>query len=75
MQTREQKYAKDVYIQVHEVWASGENYYKKYGSMAHKLPILVRQAGLAQALAFADTRKPAAQHKLSSSRFGLKGVS
>lgn len=63
MQTREQKYAKDVYIQVHEVWASGENY-KKYGSMAHKLPILVRQAGLTQALAFAATRKPAAQHKL-----------
>lgn len=28
----------------------------KYGGMAHKLPILIRTAGLAQALAFVETR-------------------
>jgi len=64
MQTREQKYAESVYNQIYAIYASGEAYHKKYGSLAHKLPILVRQAGLAQALAFADTRKPPAQKKL-----------
>lgn len=29
---------------------------KKYGSMAHKLPVLVRTAGLVQALTFVDSR-------------------
>ncbi|MFZ1753940.1 MAG: type III-B CRISPR module-associated protein Cmr5 [Caldilineaceae bacterium] len=64
MQTREQKYAESAYNQVHAIWAEGEKYHKQYGSLAHKLPILVRQAGLSQALAFAATRKPDAQQKL-----------
>lgn len=65
MQTREQMYAERVYNQIYEIYANGEAYHKKYGSLAHKLPILVRQAGLAQALAFASTRKqPPAQQKL-----------
>jgi len=64
MQTREQMYAERVYNQIYEIYASGEAYHKKYGSLAHKLPILVRQAGLAQALAFASTRKPPPQQKL-----------
>lgn len=35
---------------------------KQYGSMAHKLPILVRTAGLAEALSFVESRgKPAHQ--------------
>jgi len=29
---------------------------KSYGAMAHKLPILIRTAGLAQALSFVDAR-------------------
>lgn len=29
---------------------------KQYGSMAHKLPVLIRTAGLAQALAFVEAR-------------------
>jgi CRISPR-associated protein Cmr5 len=29
---------------------------KKYGAMAHRLPILVRNAGLAEALAFVESR-------------------
>lgn len=35
---------------------------KKYGSMAHKLPILIHSAGLAQALAFIEARD-VAPHK------------
>lgn len=64
MTTREQRYAESAYNQIHDIWANGDAYHKKYGSLAHKLPILVRQAGLAQGLAFAATRKPAAQQKL-----------
>jgi CRISPR-associated protein Cmr5 len=36
----------------------------KYGSMAHALPILIRQAGLAQALSFVATRKSEGQKRL-----------
>ena len=64
MRTQEQKYATLIYSQVYEIWANDRTYQKQYGSLAHKLPILVRQAGLAQALAFAATRKPEAQQKL-----------
>ena len=64
MQTREQKYAELTYNQVHAIWGEDKTYHKKYGSLAHKLPILVHQAGLAQALAFAATRKPDAQQEL-----------
>jgi CRISPR-associated protein Cmr5 len=38
--------------------------YDKYGSMAHNLPILIRQAGLAQALSFVATRKSIGQKRL-----------
>lgn len=64
MATREQKYAESAYNLISEIGKNGDAYHQKYGSLAHKLPILVRQAGLAQALAFAATRKPAAQQKL-----------
>lgn len=66
MKTREQEYAKAVHDQVYAIYGQGSIYEKQYGSLAHKLPILIRTAGLAQALAFADTRKPAAQQKLLS---------
>lgn len=60
MQTREQLYAKTVYEKV----AERKNQYQqedknKYGSMAHKLPILIRSAGLCQSLEFINTRKDA----------------
>jgi len=64
MKTLEQEFAKQIYDQVK---AYGDLYpkedlgknkvRKQYGSMAHKLPILVRTAGLTQALAFVDSRK------------------
>ena len=56
MQTQEQKYARQIHDQISKIDKSDKKYNTKYGSMAHKLPILVRTAGLAQALAFADTR-------------------
>lgn len=55
MQTREQLYATGVFELVSRVSAARK---EKYGSMAHKLPILIRSAGLAQALVFTDTREP-----------------
>jgi CRISPR-associated protein Cmr5 len=53
MLTRDQRYAQQIYQQVCQV---PEVQRQKYGSMAHKLPILIRTAGLAQALAFVESR-------------------
>jgi len=54
MQTIEQELAEKVY---HKVAAHKDKTdAKQYGSMAHKLPILVRTAGLAEALAFVESR-------------------
>jgi len=58
MHTLQQEYAQKVYKKVESYKDSSER--TQYGSMAHKFPILVRQAGLIQALAFVQTRgKPA----------------
>ncbi|GIX07837.1 MAG: CRISPR system Cmr subunit Cmr5 [Candidatus Poribacteria bacterium] len=58
MQTRDQLYAQTVYAQVSQM--AGEEIPKSdrnaYGSMAHRLPALIRSAGLAQALAFVEAR-------------------
>ncbi|NTW00339.1 MAG: type III-B CRISPR module-associated protein Cmr5 [Oscillochloris sp.] len=61
MHTREQKYAQDVYTRVcaiKKAQDAGDSKIdpKKYGGMAHKLPILIRTAGLAQALTFVEAR-------------------
>lgn len=57
-QTLEQVFAKKIYEQVDEYHNNPLKADKeKYESMAHKLPILVRTAGLTQALAFVDSRK------------------
>jgi CRISPR-associated protein Cmr5 len=54
MKTLEQELAEKVYHKV--VAHEGQPDAKKYGSMAHKLPILIRTAGLAEALAFVESR-------------------
>lgn len=64
MKTREQRYAAQAYTQVYEIYGQGKDYYAKYGSMAHKLPVLVRQAGLVQALAFVEARGKAPHQQL-----------
>ncbi|MFH0988536.1 MAG: type III-B CRISPR module-associated protein Cmr5 [bacterium] len=62
MQTRDQKYAANIFKQVKVIdtqWpekSPDESKRKQYGSMAHTLPVLIRSAGLAQALAFVEAR-------------------
>lgn len=58
MQTRDQKYASDAFDRVKKIAdTQKESFCKTYGSMAHKLPILIHVSGLAQALAFVASRK------------------
>ncbi|NOZ30005.1 MAG: type III-B CRISPR module-associated protein Cmr5 [Chloroflexi bacterium] len=55
----EQRYAASIYDQVKAregEYPGDSRERKQYGSMAHKLPILVRQAGLVQALEFVNSR-------------------
>jgi CRISPR-associated protein Cmr5 len=56
MQTRDQEYALKIFQQVGEVSKSLDINPNKYGSMAHRLPILIRTAGLAQAVGFVESR-------------------
>ena len=62
MQTLEQKYAALVYEKVKaydQKYPDKDNKERKsYGAMAQKLPVLVRSAGLAQALAFVAAKSP-----------------
>lgn len=66
MQTRDQLYASDAFKKVsafakkHE---EGSDERKQYGSMAHKLPVLIRTAGLAQALSFVEARGKEHSHQ------------
>lgn len=61
MRTRNQEYAALIFQQVSEIEEAAK---KKYGSMAHKLPVLIRTAGLAQALEFVNTRSEEPQRRL-----------
>jgi len=56
IQTRDQEYAVDAYNRVKTIKSLSKTARDHYGSMAHKLPILIRTAGLAQALAFVNAR-------------------
>jgi CRISPR-associated protein Cmr5 len=60
-QTRNQQYAAKVFNHVMTVPPLERD---KYTTMAHKLPILIRTAGLAQALAFVNTTKEHAHERL-----------
>ncbi|GIV92687.1 MAG: CRISPR system Cmr subunit Cmr5 [Chloroflexus sp.] len=64
--TREQFYAKAVFDKIKPLMDRSEADKKKYGSLAHKLPVLIRTAGLAQALAFVQARndEKSPQHQL-----------
>lgn len=67
MKTRDQKYASDVYKRVSDVskdFKKGDADRNRYGAMAHQLPILIRTAGLAQALAFLDSRESKGHKRL-----------
>jgi CRISPR-associated protein Cmr5 len=62
--TREQERAKDAFERVKARVSKDEGWRNEYGGMAHKIPILVRQAGLAQALAFIRSRGKEAHQTL-----------
>lgn len=64
MKTRDQKLAAKIFEQVSGIADLSEPSRKKYGSMAHKLPVLIRTSGLVQALAFVDARRESPQHTL-----------
>lgn len=56
MTTRQQQMALSAYDRVTAVEGQRPDYRQKYGTMAHKLPLLIHTAGLAQALAFVESR-------------------
>jgi CRISPR-associated protein Cmr5 len=69
MRTLEQEFAEKVYEKVDEFGRDHPKNTKQterdqYGSMAHKLPVLIRTAGLAEALAFVESRGKDAHKKL-----------
>src|SRR4051794_28029871 len=64
MQTLDQQYAASAYELVLPIKEEKEEDYKKYGAMAHKLPILIHTAGLVQALEFVNSRGEAIQRRL-----------
>ncbi len=57
LKTRSQRMAADVHERVSVIKRESEKVRAKYGSLAHKLPVLIRTAGLAQALAFVEASK------------------
>jgi CRISPR-associated protein Cmr5 len=60
MQTRDQRYAIQILKQVQAIKRHPEykeSLYKKYGAISFQLPILIHSAGLAQALAYVESRK------------------
>jgi len=74
MQTLQQRYAQQVYQKVKWVeqnWSSQQG--KEYGTMALKLPVLVRQAGLVQALTFVAARGKDSQKRLLEDLAGVLG--
>ncbi len=54
--TRDQRYAAVIYGQVNEVLGRDKHEQEDYGRLANHLPVLVKKAGLAQALSFAESR-------------------
>ncbi len=57
MTTLQQRMALSAHANVEPLLSRSEADRNKYGSMAHKLPILIHTAGLAPALAFVESRK------------------
>lgn len=56
MNTRDQEFAGRIFEQVSQISNLSKTDQRKYGSTAHKLPILIRTAGAVQALTFIESR-------------------
>lgn len=75
MKTRDQEYASTAVQKVSAVKAKlNADDRNRYGAMAHQLPILIRSAGLAQALAFLDTRDTVGHKQLLSDLAATVGL-
>ena len=66
LQTRDQLLASAVYARVESAQQAFQDgtLTNQYGSLAHRLPILIRTAGLAQALAYVAARGQKAEQRL-----------
>ena len=64
MRTRDQDYAGKISDQVARIANADEEFRTKYGSMSHRLPVLIRTAGLAQALGLVESRGTPGQKQL-----------
>jgi CRISPR-associated protein Cmr5 len=64
MHTNQQKFAASAFKQVQTIKSQDDRFRQKYGSMSHKLPLLIHTAGLAQALAFVRAKNEAAYNDL-----------
>ncbi len=62
MQTRNQEIAADVFEKVQKLEKNDKK--KQYGSMAHKLPVLIQTAGVVQALSFVHAKSKAKSGKV-----------
>ncbi len=62
--TRDQRYAAIIYGQVNEVLNRDKREQEDYGRLANHLPVLVKKAGLAQALSFAEAKSEAGDKQL-----------
>lgn len=76
MRTREQRRAGVAFERIKRLENNGAAMAAEYGRYAHKLPILVMQAGLAQALTFAEAKdqKGGAKALLEDLAVSLKEV-
>ncbi|SRR6266705_1188797 len=76
MKTHDQEYASKAVTKVSAVKENlnGDDR-NRYGSMAHQLPILIRSAGLAQALAFLETRDTVGHRQLLNDLAATVGLS
>ncbi len=63
MKTIEQQFAAAVYPRVKAYESENDKAKKRYGVMAQKLPVLIRTAGLAQALAFVEAKATGSNEK------------
>lgn len=72
LKTRDQRYAAVIYEQVVRLEPEKkEEWVKDYGRLANNLPVLVKKAGLAQALSFAEAKSKddaASRNKKSGGR-------
>lgn len=64
LRTRDQRYAEIIYGQVNEVLRHDKRERDDYGGLAKHLPALVKKAGMAQALSFAEAKSEAGCKRL-----------